>query len=96
MVFTLHSNCFLLTFKDAFRPSLAELNSLPYNEVLDLYKLETFADDKRSATKELDFLFDREENIVGKVENAGYQHFLLFPQCFQKPCFPGSLKVGIM
>ena len=23
------------------------------------------------------------ENIVGKGENAGNQHFLLFPQCFQ-------------
>ena len=22
------------------------------------------------------------ENIVGKEGNAGYQHFLLFPQCF--------------
>ena len=22
------------------------------------------------------------KNIVGKGENAGYQHFLLFPQCF--------------
>ena len=22
------------------------------------------------------------ENIVGKGENAGNQHFLLFPQCF--------------
>ena len=22
------------------------------------------------------------ENIVGKGENAGYQHFLLLPQCF--------------
>ena len=29
-------------------------------------------------------VFDRAENIVGKEENAGYQHFLLFPQCFQK------------
>ena len=27
---------------------------------------------------------DRVENIVGKGENAGYQHFLLFPQCFFK------------
>ena len=26
----------------------------------------------------------REEKIVGKGENAGYQHFLLFTQCFQK------------
>ena len=29
-------------------------------------------------------VFDRIENIVGKGENAGYQHFLLFLQCFQK------------
>ena len=27
------------------------------------------------------------ENIVGKEQNAGYQHFLPFPQCFQKPSF---------
>ena len=36
------------------------------------------------------------ENSVGKGENAGYQHFLLFPQCFQKDPFPGSLKVGVV
>ena len=29
------------------------------------------------------FVFDKVENIVGKGENAGYQHFLLFPRCFQ-------------
>ena len=28
-------------------------------------------------------VFDMEENIVGKGENAGHQHFLFFPQCFQ-------------
>ena len=33
------------------------------------------------------YLSEREENIVGKGENAGYQHFLLFPQCFQKDFF---------
>ena len=32
-------------------------------------------------------LFDRVENIVGKGENAGYQQFILFPQCFQMPSF---------
>ena len=36
------------------------------------------------------------ENIVGKGENAGYQHFLLFPQCFQKSYFSRSLKVGVV
>ena len=35
------------------------------------------------------------ENIVGKGENASYQHFHLFPQCFQKFCFLGSLKSGL-
>ena len=30
-------------------------------------------------------VFDRVENYVGKGENAGYQHFRLIPQCFQKP-----------
>ena len=34
------------------------------------------------------------ENIVEKGEYAGYQHFLLFPQCFQKASFPGPLKEG--
>ena len=26
--------------------------------------------------------YNASENIVGKGENAGHQHFLLFPQCF--------------
>ena len=34
-----------------------------------------------------EFVFDRIENIAGKGENAGNQHFLLFPQCFQKITF---------
>ena len=29
-------------------------------------------------------IFQRIENIVGKGENAGYQHFLLFPQRFHE------------
>ena len=27
-----------------------------------------------------------------KGEIARYEHFLLFPQCFQKACFPGASK----
>ena len=33
------------------------------------------------------------KNIVGKGEHAGYQHFLHFPQYFQKTFPSGSLKV---
>ena len=42
--------------------------------------------------KKLIFVLEREENIVGKGGNAGYQHFLLFPQCFQKGFFPRVVK----
>ena len=45
---------------------------------LDWSKLKAFADDKIKALKMMIFVFDRTENIVGKEENAGYQHFLLF------------------
>ena len=39
---------------------------------------------------------DRIKNIVGKGENAGYQHFLLFQQCFPRPFSSGSFIVVIM
>ena len=29
---------------------------------------------------------------MGKGEIASYEQFLLFPQCFQKACFPGASK----
>ena len=32
------------------------------------------------------------ENTVGKGEIARYEQFLLFPQRFQKACFPGVSK----
>ena len=39
------------------------------------------------------YVFDRVvENIVGRGENAGYHHFLLFPQCFEKASFPDTSK----
>ena len=63
---------------------------------MDWSKLKAFADDKVNVTQKLKFDFQGVENIVGKGENAGYQHFLLYPQCFQKASFPGSLKVRIL
>ena len=46
--------------------------------------MKVLADDKISVTEKLKCAFERVENIVGRRENAGYQHFLLFLQCFQK------------
>ena len=56
------------------------INSLPNNKA--------FADNKRNVTQKLKFVLEMVENIVGKGENAGYQHFL-FPQCFQKASSTG-------
>ena len=59
---------------------MMKLNSLPNNKILDLTKLEAFAADKLNVAKMTISLFDRVENTGGKRENAGYQHFLPFPQ----------------
>ena len=48
----------------------------------DRTKFKAFADDKLNVAKMMIPLFNRVENTVGKGENAGYQHFLLFPQSF--------------
>ena len=71
-------------------------NSLPNDKMPDLSKLKPFADNKINATQKLIFALERIENSMGRGENAGYQHFLLFPQCFQKDTFSGSLKVMIV
>ena len=60
-------------------------NSLPKDKILDWSKLKALADYKISVTQKLDYVSESVENMVGKGENAGYQHFLLFPQCFQMP-----------
>ena len=49
-----------------------------------------------NVTENLKFVLGRVQNIVGKGENAAYQHFLLFPQCFQKASLLRSFKVRIV
>ena len=69
-----------------------DINHLPNDKILDVTKLKAFADDKMNVAQMMISVFDRMENIVGKGENAGYQHFLLFPQCFQKASLLGFVK----
>ena len=58
-------------------------NSLPNDKILDWPKLKAFADNNLYVAKMMISLYDGAENIVEKKEeNSGYQHFLLFPQCF--------------
>ena len=69
----------------------SSINSLPNDKILDRSKFKAFADDKIIATENFKSVLETVENIVGKGENAGYQHFLLFPQCFPKGSSAGSL-----
>ena len=70
------------------------LNSLPNDKILDCSKLKAFAHEKMNLTEKLKFVLGRVESVMGKGENAGHQHFLLFQRCFQKLSVPGLLKVG--
>ena len=72
-------------------PQLAEFNSLPNDTFLDGSNSKAFADDKMNITYKQKIFFEWIENIAGKGENAGYQHFLLFPQCFHKKLFWSSM-----
>ena len=64
----------------------------PNDKFPDLSELKAFTDDKLNAIKNLKFALGMVENIVRKGENAGYQHSLLLPQCFQKASFSRSLS----
>ena len=57
-----------------------------------LFQTEEFADDKFKFEKNGRNLSKWVENTVGKGEIAHYEQNLLFPQCFQKACFPGASK----
>ena len=58
---------------------LLSFYSLPNNKIVDWSNLKESADDKIYVTEKLKFVLGRVENIMGKGENAGHQHFLLFP-----------------
>ena len=76
--------------------SKKSVNSLPNDKFFDVPKLEAFADDKINDAKMTISLFDRIKNTFGQGENAGYQHCVLFPQCFPKRFSLGSLEARIV
>ena len=66
-----------------------QFNSYQNEKILDKSKPIVFADDKLNVAQKTEFVFRGIEIIVGKGENGGYRHFLLFPQCFQKASLRG-------
>ena len=61
-------------------------------KILDSSKLKEFADDNFKYDENGRKLSKGIEYTVGKGETARNEQFLLFPQCFQKACFPGASK----
>ena len=81
---------FLQCFQRVFYPGSSKVgivsnrvNSLLNDKIQDWSKLQAPIDSKINATEKSKFVLQRVEDIVRKGENAGHQHFLLFPQCFQ-------------
>ena len=69
-----------------------KFNPLPDEKILDWSKLKESADDNFRFNENSRNFSKQVENTVGKGEIACYEQFLLFPQCFQKACFPGASK----
>ena len=88
--------CRLSAMRDISYACYACIKRFTKQQILDWTKFKVFADNKYNVAKIMISVLDRVENSVRKGENAGYQHFLLFPQCFQKPSFSRLLKVGIV
>ena len=70
----------------------AWFNPLPDDRFFDWSKLKQSADHNFKFDENTRKLSKRVENTVGKGEIAHYEQFLLFPQCFQKACFPRVSK----
>ena len=49
-----------------------------------LVQIEYICKQPKKSIQKFYFVSGMEENFVGKGENAGNQHFLLCPPCFQK------------
>ena len=67
-------------------------NPLPDDEILDWSKLKQSADNNFEHDVNSRKFSKLVENTVGKGQIARYEQFLLFPQCFQKACFPEASK----
>ena len=74
---------------------ILKLNSLPNDKMLDQSKMKAFAVNKIKLTQKskLDLGWVKKKNIVGNGENAGYQHFLLYPQCLQNAFYTELLNI---
>ena len=74
------------------------INSLLKDNIMNLSIFKSFTDGMLILTQTyvIEIVSERAKNNMGKGENAGYHHFLLFQQCFEQPSLSGSLKLYII
>ena len=71
-------------------------NYLPNDKIVEVTKLKSFSDYKLNVAKMMISLFDKVQNTVGKKDNAGDQHFFLFPHTvFQSFLLQSRSKSGL-
>ena len=85
-------HCFL--FQNVYASPVLGLLTQPNNKISDHPELKAFVDDKINVTQKQKFVLRILGNIVGKGENASYQHFL--HNVFKKAFFSGWLKIVIV
>ena len=80
-----------LTFYHTIPTTLVDGALIPflYDKTLDWTKLKACADIKINLNEKLRLGFRRVENIVGKGENADYQHFSFSHNVFKSLLFQG-------
>ena len=79
-----------------FHWCISEIYSLSNHTILNMSQLKASAYDKLFCGLDGENVFDRTQNLMGNGENTGYQHFLHFPQCFQKHSSTELLKVAFV
>ena len=85
-----------ITVVETFKLSANAFN-LFQSKILSFWKeLKVFEQGKIHGLQAFVSVFERVENLAGKVENAGYQHSPFFQQCFQQWSLLVSLKVCVV
>ena len=79
------TGCHEILHKTALNAIQSIFNPLLNDIILNKTRLKAFADDKLIVAVMMISLCDRVINTVGKGENAGDEHYLLFPQRVPKP-----------
>ena len=68
-----HGHPEIFNTKTTMTMKIVILKFLKGYKILGLFKLKAFADDKINVTQNIKYVFHKEENMVGKGENVGYQ-----------------------